>query len=77
MATEPARWRFTVRDYHQMIEAGILTEDDRVELIDGEIIKMTALGGRHVACVGRLTRILCPAFWQRCDRQYPGFSGAQ
>jgi Uma2 family endonuclease len=41
-----------------MAEAGILTEDDRVELIDGEIVEMSPIGGRHVTCVGRLTRLL-------------------
>lgn len=40
-----------------MIEAGILTEDDRVELIEGEIIKMCAVGKPHTACVNRLNRI--------------------
>jgi Uma2 family endonuclease len=38
-----------------MAQAGILTEDDRVELIEGEIIKMTPVGSRHAACVDRLT----------------------
>ena len=51
MATEPSHRRFTVGDYHHMAEAGILTEDDRVELIDGEIVEMARVGGRHVACV--------------------------
>jgi hypothetical protein len=36
------RWRFTVRDYHRMGETGILHEDDRVELIEGEIVEMAA-----------------------------------
>lgn len=58
MAIEPSHRRFTLSDYHQMAEVGILTEDDRVELIDGEIIEMTPVGGRHVACVSRLTRLL-------------------
>jgi Uma2 family endonuclease len=46
MATEPAAHRFSVDEYHRMIEAGILTEDDRMELIDGELIEVadTSIG---------------------------------
>ena len=52
------RWRFTVDDYHRMGETGILHEDDRVELIEGEIVEMAAIGTRHFSCVNRLTRLL-------------------
>ena len=52
------RWRFTVHDYHRMGEAGILHEDDRVELIEGEIVEMAAIGTRHFTCVNRLNRML-------------------
>ena len=52
------RWRFTVHDYHRMGEAGILHEDDRVELIEGELVEMTAIGTRHFSCVNRLNRLL-------------------
>ena len=55
---ELTRRRFTVHDYHRMGEAGILHEDDRVELIEGEIVEMAAIGTRHFACVNQLTRLL-------------------
>lgn len=55
---EVTRRRFTVHDYHRMGEAGILHEDDRVELIEGEIVEMAAIGTRHFACVNQLTRSL-------------------
>lgn len=41
-----------------MLEAGILTEDDRVELIDGEIIETSPIGSSHSGCVIRLTALL-------------------
>jgi Uma2 family endonuclease len=55
---EVTRRRFTVHDYHRMGEAGILHEDDRVELIEGEIVEMAAIGTRHFTCVNHLTRLL-------------------
>ena len=48
---------FTVHDYHRMAKAGILTEDDRVELIEGEIVEMAPIGSRHGRVVDRLTRM--------------------
>lgn len=57
MAVEVLRRTFTVEEYHQMIEAGVLTEDDRVELLEGEIVKMTALGSPHAGCVNRLNQL--------------------
>lgn len=50
--------RFTVDEYHRMAEVGILHEDDRVELIGGEIVEMSPIGGRHAKCVTELTRVL-------------------
>jgi len=49
---------FTTAEYHRMIETGILTEDDQVELINGEIIEMAPIGPRHAACVKRLAELL-------------------
>ena len=57
---EITRRRFTVHEYHRMAEAGILHEDDRVELIEGDIVEMTPIGSRHAMCVIRLTRLLVP-----------------
>ena len=59
------RRRFTVEDYHRMVETGILTERDRVELIEGEIVEMTAIGRLHAACVAELNRRLDRAIGDR------------
>jgi Uma2 family endonuclease len=40
--------------------SGIFTEDDRVELIDGDIVEMSPLGPRHVRSVNRLNMLLTP-----------------
>lgn len=41
-----------------MAEADIFDPDDRVELIDGEVVAMSAIGARHAACVTRLSYLL-------------------
>ncbi|MBA4115488.1 MAG: Uma2 family endonuclease, partial [Rubrobacter sp.] len=51
------RW-FTAHEYHRMGEAGIFGEDERVELIEGEVVQMNPIGSRHAACVRGLTRLL-------------------
>ncbi|MGE0885962.1 MAG: Uma2 family endonuclease [Blastocatellales bacterium] len=58
MAWQPARKLFTTAEYHQLIEAGVLGEDDRVELLNGEILEMSPIGPRHAACVDRLNETL-------------------
>ena len=58
MAVEILRWQFTVADFARMVEAGILAEDDRVELIDCEVRAMRPIGPRHVAIVNRLNALL-------------------
>ncbi len=47
--------RFTVAEYHRMGEAGVFHEDDRVELIDGQVVEMTPIGLGHAGCVICLT----------------------
>jgi len=50
--------RFTVDEYYAMARAGILSERDRVELIDGQILAMTPIGPAHAAAVARATQAL-------------------
>lgn len=52
----PVRRRFTVEEFQRMGESGVFAPDERVELIDGEIIEMTPVGPRHVGVVAHLTR---------------------
>lgn len=60
-AQPPTTRRFTVSEYHRMAEAGILGEDDPVELIDGQIYVMSPIGSQHAACVDRLARLFFTA----------------
>ncbi|NTW18677.1 MAG: Uma2 family endonuclease [Nostocales cyanobacterium W4_Combined_metabat2_030] len=50
--------RFTITEYHRLADLDFFTEDDRVELIKGEIIKMAAKGKAHSVCNTRLYREL-------------------
>lgn len=43
------RRRFTNAEYEQMIATGVLAEDERIELIDGEIVEMAPIGDDHVS----------------------------
>ena len=57
VASVPRR-RFTVDEFARMGEAGIFTEDDRVELIGGEILEMTPIGPPHAWIVNRLAELI-------------------
>ena len=48
---EPTRRRFSVDEYYAMADAGVLKRDERVELIDGEVINMSPIGNEHAASV--------------------------
>ena len=58
MTTQRQGRVFTVGEYYRMAEANILTEEDRVELIAGQIVAMSPIGSRHAACVKRLNLLL-------------------
>jgi Uma2 family endonuclease len=47
-------YRFRVEEYHRLGEVGILGEDDRVELLDGDLITMAPIGGEHRTLVDSL-----------------------
>jgi len=51
------RHRFTVDEYHRMGEAGILPEDNRLELIHGDIVVREPIGAYHAGTVDRLNRL--------------------
>jgi Uma2 family endonuclease len=50
--------RFTIDEYHRLIELGFLTEGDRIELIRGELIQITAKNTPHTFSTTRLCRQL-------------------
>lgn len=54
MTLTMTRRRFSVKEYYKMADAGIFCEDDRVELIYGEIVQMAAIGSYHAGCVNYL-----------------------
>jgi Uma2 family endonuclease len=64
MSVHVLRRRFTVDEYYRMAEAGILHEDDRIELIEGEIVEMAPIGSNHASNVDRLTHL----FFERVGR---------
>lgn len=57
--------KFTVEEYQQMAELGILTAQEKVELIEGEIIKMSPIGLKHIATVNRLTNSFVNIFREK------------
>ena len=60
--TWPRPHRLTVDDYYRMAEVGVLSPDDRTELIEGEIIDMAPIGSVHADVVRLLTKRLLTAF---------------
>ena len=54
MVLHVLRGPFTVESYQRLAELGVLGEDDRVELIAGQVVAMTPIGDRHASCVRRL-----------------------
>jgi Uma2 family endonuclease len=62
MQVDVSKKLFTVDEYYRMLDVGILTPHDRVELIEGEIIQMSPIGNRHMSCVDRANDLFTAAF---------------
>ena len=54
----PERTRISADRYQKMVETGVLTQYDRVELIDGDMLNMAPIGLNHSAVTDRLTKLL-------------------
>ena len=65
MSAQLERWHFNVDQYYRLAEAGVLQPDDRVELIEGEIIRMPPIGSPHAARVTRISYALRDVFEKR------------
>jgi Uma2 family endonuclease len=55
--TAPTTHRFTAEDWDRLVRLGFFHKEDRVELLDGEIVDMGLIGDPHEACVDRFTRL--------------------
>jgi Uma2 family endonuclease len=60
MVAVPTRHQFTVDDLKQFVAAGVLSEDDRVELIEGDLIDMSPINEPHAETVDTLNESLLP-----------------
>lgn len=58
MALQISKRLISVEEYHIMAEVGILKKNDRIELIEGEIIKMSPIGSKHSSHVKRINKLL-------------------
>lgn len=56
--TELKRKLFSVTDYYKMLETGLLSEQDRVELIHGEIIRISPIGSKHGGYVKTIANLI-------------------
>lgn len=62
MAAQLTRRRFSADEYHWMVRVGILNEDDRLELIEGEIVEMPPIGPEHSSTTDAATEIFVRRF---------------
>jgi Uma2 family endonuclease len=58
VAVLPRVRRFSVDEFERMVRAGVFASDDRLELIEGEIVEMTPIGPPHGAVADRLNALM-------------------
>ena len=68
----PTRRRFTVAEYYAMADAGIINKNDRVELLDGDIIRMPPIGNWHAANVDQIAYLLIPSLRGKANVRIQG-----
>jgi Uma2 family endonuclease len=61
----PTLYEMSVEKYHQLIEAGIFSKTDKVELIEGRIVEMSPKGVRHTAAMRRINKIFSKLFSEK------------
>ncbi len=75
MSGQVAKRLISVEEYHKMAEVGILKPDDRVELINGEIIAMSPVGSPHASSVKRITALFFNVLIDR-DYKFPFYAAS-
>ncbi len=60
MTVELPRRLFTTDEYFRMVEAGVFGSEDRVELLEGEIVEMPPIGSHHAGVLNRLVKVFKP-----------------
>src|SRR6185436_15361473 len=58
MSVQLQKHFFTVDEYYLIAQSGVFAQDDRIELIEGEVIEMSPIGKHHSGCVNRLNKLL-------------------
>ena len=53
----PTRTRITTDRYQKMVAAGVITQHDRIELIEGEMLDRAPIGAPHAALTARLAQM--------------------
>ena len=71
--TAAPTYQWSVEEYQKLGEVGIFHEDDRVELLNGDIVIMAPIGLRHMNAVRRLNNVMAHKYGKRClvDAQNP------